>query len=269
MHAARKFLSNLDPEHAIVKLDFSNAFNSIRRDSMLEAIRSHAPIYPLVHTAYSAPSVLRWGDRTISSGEGVQQGDPLGPLLFCLTLHGHCLQLKSMLNIMYLDDISLGGSCEDILHDLDVIKDAEKLGLFLNNSKSEIICHDHSIRGTIITQIPGAKVVNPAHATLLGSPLGGVESISAALDDKIEALVRMGERLEYLTSHDALVLLRNSFAIPKLQYLLRSAPCFKSPSLQVYDNSLHSILCAVINVMLGPHDLLPCQHFIFALFAYY
>ncbi len=44
-------------------------------------------------------------------------------------------------------DISLGGSCEDILHDLDVIKDAEKLGLFLNNSKSEIICHDHSIRG--------------------------------------------------------------------------------------------------------------------------
>ncbi len=86
VHAARKFLSNLDPEHAIVKLDFSNAFNSIRRDSMLEAIRSHAPsIYPLVHTAYSAPSVLRWGDRTISSAEGVQQGDPLGPLLFCLT----------------------------------------------------------------------------------------------------------------------------------------------------------------------------------------
>ncbi len=82
-----------------------------------------------------------------------------------------------VLNIMYLDDISLGGSCEDILHDLDVIKDAEKLGLFLNNSKSEIICHDHSIRGTIITQIPGAKVVDPAHATLLGSPLGGVESI--------------------------------------------------------------------------------------------
>ncbi len=61
-----------------------------------------------------------------------------------------------MLNIMYLDDISLGGSCEDILHDLDVIKDAEKLGLLLNNSKSEIICHDHSIPGTIITQIPGA-----------------------------------------------------------------------------------------------------------------
>ncbi len=72
MHAARKFLSNIDPEHAIVKLDFSNAFNSIRRDSMLEAIRSHAPsIYPLVHIAYSAPSVFCWGDRTISSAEGV------------------------------------------------------------------------------------------------------------------------------------------------------------------------------------------------------
>ncbi len=86
VHAARKFLSNLDPEHAIVKLDFSNAFNSIRRDSMLEAIRSHAPsIYPLVHTAYSALLVLRWGDRTISSAEGVQQGDLLA-LSFSVSL---------------------------------------------------------------------------------------------------------------------------------------------------------------------------------------
>lgn len=31
---------------------------------------------------------------------------------------------------------------DDILHDLNVIKEAEKLALFLNNSKSEIICVD-------------------------------------------------------------------------------------------------------------------------------
>ena len=48
-------------------------------------------------------------------------------------------------------------------------------------------------------------MVDPARATLPGSPL--VDSVSLAIDDKIAALVRMGDRLEYLTSHDALQLL--------------------------------------------------------------
>ena len=37
-------------------------------------------LFPLVHSAYSSPSTLFWGDKTIQSAEGVQQGDPLGPL---------------------------------------------------------------------------------------------------------------------------------------------------------------------------------------------
>ena len=120
---------------------------------MLEAVCELAPdIYPLVHTAYSTPSSLRWKDKIIESDEGLQQGDPLGPLLFCLTLHCHCEQmLLSPLCMMYLDDVSMAGSTEDILHDLEVIKAAEELGLVLNNSKSEIICSDASARGTIIT----------------------------------------------------------------------------------------------------------------------
>ena len=97
-------------------------------------------------------------------------------------------------------------------------------------------------------------MVDPACATLLGSPLGDVDSVSLALDDKIAALVRMGDRLEYLISHDALMLLRSSFSIPKLQYLLRTAPCFKSQRLQAYDDALRLILCAVVNINLGPLD---------------
>ena len=42
VHAARKFLQNLEDGHALVKLDFTNAFNSIRR-KMLEAIHDLAP----------------------------------------------------------------------------------------------------------------------------------------------------------------------------------------------------------------------------------
>ena len=176
VHAARKYLNDLSDKHALVKLDFSNAFNSLRRDKMLEAVHDLAPeIYPHVYSAYSSPSTLHWGDHTIQSSEGVQQEDPLGPLLFCLTLHCHCMQLQSPFSVMYLDDVSLGDPLDDILHDLNVIMEAEKLGLFLNNSKLEIICVDAVVRGTIITALPGAVVVDPANAYLLGSPIGDLD----------------------------------------------------------------------------------------------
>ena len=61
-----------------------------------------------------------------------------------------------------------------------MIKEASSLGLSLNNMKSEIICYDHVTRDTIITHIPGAKVADPAEATLLGSPLGNVDGVSKA-----------------------------------------------------------------------------------------
>lgn len=212
------------------ELDFRNAFNSIGRDCMLRAVCDLAPaIYPFVHSVYWSPSLLRWSDRSISSAEGVQQqGDPLGPLLFCLTLHRHCLQLRSELCIMYLDDVTLGGSCFDLLHHLGVIKEAEKLGLTLNNSKSEMICHDHTTGGSIITCLPGAQVVDPLHVSLLGSPLGDDSSVSAAIEEKMAGLVRMGERFKYLTAHDSLALLRNWFAISKLP-----VSCWYFPLLQV------------------------------------
>ena len=76
VHAGRKYLQDLPSGHVLLKLDFKNAFNSIRRDKMLEAVRDLAPdIYPLVHSTYSAPSSLLWGESTIQSAEGVQQGD--------------------------------------------------------------------------------------------------------------------------------------------------------------------------------------------------
>eukprot|EP00973_Karenia_brevis_P084055 11662893-Karenia_brevis.AAC.1 len=39
-----------------------------------------------VDFCYSSPSRLVFGSHTISSESGVQQGDPLGPLLFALAL---------------------------------------------------------------------------------------------------------------------------------------------------------------------------------------
>ena len=51
-----------------------------------------------------------------------------------------------------------------------------------------------------------------------------------------------------LSKHDALCLLRYSFAIPKILYILRTAPCFTSPHLEAYDSELRSTLSEVLNI---------------------
>ena len=78
----------------LLKLDFRNAFNTLTRDKMLESVKDHAPeLFSFIHAAYGEPSLLFCGQHTLLSAEGVQQGDPLGPFFFCLTIQLLVLQL--------------------------------------------------------------------------------------------------------------------------------------------------------------------------------
>ena len=250
VHAVRLYLNESDPEKAVIKLDFRNAFNSIRRDKVLLAVLNHVPeLYPFVHSAYSSPSTLFWADKTIQSEEGVQQGDPLGPLLFCLGIHRLCSSLLSELAVFYLDDGTIGGSVEELTRDLDVVAQmGAEVGLQLNNEKTEILSSDSTTVSFIQPLLPGSAVIDPSRATLLGSPIGGSSSISAVLESKSKMLRRMSDRLQFLPTHDAYLLLRHCFALPKLLYVLRSAPCFTSPLLLEYDNILRLTASAIINI---------------------
>ena len=102
VHAARIFLHLLQPGHLLLKLDFKNGFNCFHRQKMLIAVRDQVPeLLPLVLSVYGAPSCLLFGQEIIQSSEGVQQCDPLGPLLLCLTIHNMVEQLCSQLNVFY------------------------------------------------------------------------------------------------------------------------------------------------------------------------
>ena len=59
-------------------------------------------------------------------------------------------------------------------------------------------------------------MVKIEHAEHLGSPLGDDSSVEACVSEKMKLLEVMGDRLSHLHSHDALSLLRHSFAIPKM-----------------------------------------------------
>ena len=60
-HAARIYVQNLTPDSALLKLDFTNAFNSLHRDRMFLAVRDLAP--QLLISAYGSPSSLFFKDE--------------------------------------------------------------------------------------------------------------------------------------------------------------------------------------------------------------
>src|SRR5271163_2525669 len=87
-------------------------------------------------------------------------------------------------------------------------------------------------------------------STLLGSPTQAGAGVDQALASKAADLKVMVGRLSLLPCHAALFLLRNAFAIPKLLYLLRTAPCSDSNELVKYDDTLRAALTSLLNVEL-------------------
>ena len=100
----------------MLKLNLRNAFNSVRCEKLSKTWPKR--FIP----SYAVPTSLLWNDQIIQSEEGLQQGDQLCLLLFFLAINCHDQQLCSPQSMMYLDDVSVGGSFVDVLHDLDVIK---------------------------------------------------------------------------------------------------------------------------------------------------
>ena len=253
VHAAHIYLHNMDPTYLLLKLDFSNTFNTIRRDKILSSVLDMIPeIYPLVYSCCNHPSLLFFGNHTIPSADGVQHGDSLGPLLFSLTLHSVLLDLKSEFKVSYLDDGTLEDSLDDVLSDLHTIEEAaEHLGLSLNHKKSEIVCSDPMVKREMLSISPDFHSVDPADACLLGAPIGEKDSIDAVLKQKLDEMKFMGERLQVLFSHDALYLLTNAFSLPKILYLLRTSPCFCSAIMDSLDSVQRHLLESICYVHLS------------------
>ena len=240
MHATRLYLDNMPDDHLFLKLDFSNAFNSLRRNRMLESVRQRAPeMYRFVFFAYEEPSYLFCGDAVLPSQEGVTARGPSGASFFCLTIYPLIEQLTSEFRLFYLDDGIMGGCLSDTLHDLQNLEVlASDLGLRLNQDKSELFYSDPATREEILSTVPGLHVLIHDEVAVLESPVGGIKSLSGAILEKVERLHLMGDRLHLMHAHDTLLLLTHSFSMPKILHMLRTAPCFLSPAVETYDSLL-------------------------------
>ena len=256
-HAARRFISSTPSDSLLLKLDFSNAFNTLRRDSILEVVHRLSPeIYNFVHLAYHQKSILSFRGVTIESDEGCQQGDPLGPLLFAVTIHPILLSLKSDFKMGYLDDLSVGGDANTLSEDFHLIQGlVSDLGLSLNTNKCEIIS------GNGFSNLPALYStflkIRPEDCEMLGAALSKGEVLDRVLSSKVASLSRAADRLKLLHAHDALLILKNSLSAPKLTYLLRTSPCTGNLLLSDFDSILRSSLSAITNVDLTDYRLDP------------
>ncbi|XP_065315420.1 uncharacterized protein LOC135924293 [Gordionus sp. m RMFG-2023] len=151
-HSLRIYIEDPPPDAVVCKLDFKNAFNSLSRKTFLNIFYEKFPFYArFIEQSYGCRTPLKFGEYTIPSDEGIQQGDPLGPLIFSLDL-----------NIWYLDDGTICGPSKNILAAIDYIeKNSLNIGLTLNKAKSEI-CFLNSntlkVQGSLLENILNIKL---------------------------------------------------------------------------------------------------------------
>jgi len=78
----------------MVKLDFSNTFNSIHRREMLLSVYNRVrEIYSYCRSTYSQSSCLYFGPYIVLSEEGDQQGDPTTAACYFATRYIQCCHL--------------------------------------------------------------------------------------------------------------------------------------------------------------------------------
>ena len=113
IHGLNRLLNDdhLPREAVFLMIDFSNAFNNISRQSILDNLAEHFPsLIPWYKYTYGYQPVLFVGDDHFYSRAGVQQGDPHSPFLFALALQPLLKHLHDEFACSvcaYLDDVTI------------------------------------------------------------------------------------------------------------------------------------------------------------------
>eukprot|EP00731_Ephydatia_muelleri_P014360 Em0008g80a len=232
-----------DDDFAVVKVDMRNAFNLVSRQVILDECALHFPeLLPWATWCYAAHPLLWHPMGRIFSETGVQQGDPLGPLLFALVLQkilnaidadDECIHI--LYQAWYLDDGTLAGKKSAILRALSLLDSiGPSLGIFINMSKCELFC-----KGDTSEFPPSMKSSHVPHLDLLGAPIGDYLFCGKYAASKRSEALKLLSRLVEVGASDpqvALILLRLCGSYCKLIHLARATPpSLVSEALQLFN----------------------------------
>ena len=171
------------------------------------------------------------GERLpFDSCDGVQQGDPLGPLFFALGIlkMGRRLKagLKESLPLWYLDDGSIVGPGDELVQAWELVgKEAEKIGMRLNVDKCEIWAWEGEDADWMDRFPKEVKRVKESGFELLGCPVGDKKYSEKCVRERVKKIKEVLDRLEILDDPQTeLALVRSCIGFPRFGFTLRSAP---------------------------------------------
>ncbi|CAL1383473.1 unnamed protein product [Linum trigynum] len=227
---------------------------------MLQEVRRHCPVLSRwVEFCYSSPARLYYGMHSLWSFQGVQQGDPLGPLIFALVLHPLVCKIRDSFDLSvqawYLDDGTVVGDTLVVGKVLDMIMaKGPRAGLHLNVGKTEVFWPTEDPR----SRLPGvspASIARPPHGvTVLGGPVSSCPDFSSELVAK--RVTKTIELMDLVARIDdprrELLLLRACTAISKLYFALRTcSPRIFGPTQLSFNTTLRSSLERIVTAS-GP-----------------
>ena len=133
-----------------------------------------------------------------------------------------------------------------VAHDVALVESlGSEIGLSLNRSKCKLI--SDSFPDILPPCFQGFKLMHPRDVVLLGAPLMDGAAMDSVLRAKCEDLQRASDRMSYISSHDSLVILKNSLGSTRVQYILRALPCASHPALVRFDELQRAILGRISN----------------------
>ncbi len=278
VHATQLAVDQLKDSNrfGVLQLDLANAFNLVSRRAFLRVVRKHFPdMYKWIEYMYGGEEPWLWfGARKWRSATGVQQGDPLGPLLFALALGELLEDFKPKLDAWNKE---LGGDalvlrsfyCDDGVFVGDHIllqrtlayfgsEHAKSYGLHLRVDKCQVwwpTAPPLDVRAKYPPGEQGVKQVWTTATRLLQAPIGledGARQLVCEDVREAEEVVKKAADLE--DAHVAFFLLRKCFGVCKMAYLLRTVPTAATlMGSTEYDGIIESTLRRVLGGYL-PHQ---------------
>ena len=270
VHRLQHQLTRTQPyQMAGIAVDFKNAFNERKRNDIIKELYKYKelkPIWRIVDWAYSDSSQLWIRDLEqeqlmiqpigLNSYEGVKQGDPLGSLLFALSMksiYDAAVQSDCTLNtsaIAYLDDCTLVGLPDmRLINSFKILKEkALAGGLEINTSKTKFLwLHDQnplSIPIEVSNALKELKIEIEYGATMiLGAPIGtDKEKMKQLAIKSVKDQERFFEliRSNKMPDQEALLLIRMC-GVPRFNYLSRTThPSILLPAAIEFDQLLYS-----------------------------
>ena len=254
VHTARQWLlRNAGCQgKVLLKVDFENAFNEVDRGEMLRQVRAHLPgLAPFAEWCYGGHSRLLCQGTPFSSEAGVQQGDPLGPLLFALALQpallaaatggGRSAQLE--LTQAFLDDVFLAGDFQQVASGLRrLCAAARQAGLRLNPGKCELIACAGELARVDVSLFPAGIPFNTTGtASLLGAPIGPAVYCEAyTLTKRVDRALPLLRSLAALPDpQTGLLLLQHCASFCKVVFAARvTPPALIAGALEAFDKAV-------------------------------